>query len=57
MLRDRNRNNTSTVQGFAVLRYMPEHIWFNPDHVLGEIRAVLAARNGQGTPTRAFQPG
>jgi very-short-patch-repair endonuclease len=57
MLRDRDRNNTSTVQGFAVLRYMPEHIWFNPDHVLGEIRAVLASRNGQGTATRAFQPG
>lgn len=56
MLRDRDRNNTSTVQGFAVLRYMLEHIWFNPDHVLGEIRAVLAARNGQGTATRAFQP-
>ena len=50
MLRDRDRNNTSTVKGFAVLRYMPEHIWFNPDHVLGEIRAVLAARSiGQGT--------
>jgi very-short-patch-repair endonuclease len=56
MLRDRDRNNTSTVQGFAVLRYMPEHIWFNPDHVLAEIRAVLAGRKGQGTSTRAFQP-
>jgi very-short-patch-repair endonuclease len=41
MLRDRQRNNTSTVTGYAVLRYMPEHIWFNPEHVLTEIRAVL----------------
>jgi very-short-patch-repair endonuclease len=43
MLRDRHRNNTSTVQGFAVLRYMPEHIWFNPEKVLAEINAVLMA--------------
>lgn len=42
MLRDRLRNNTSTVNGFAVLRYMPEHIWFNPEQVVAEIRAVLA---------------
>lgn len=26
MRRDRTRNNASTVNGFAVLRYMPEHI-------------------------------
>lgn len=45
MLRDRHRNNTSTVKGFAVLRYMPEHIWFNPEQVVAEIRAVLDARN------------
>jgi very-short-patch-repair endonuclease len=44
MLRDRQRNNTSTVNGFAVLRYMPEHIWFNPEQVLREITAVLDAR-------------
>jgi len=44
MLRDHSRNNTSTVNGFAVLRYMPEHIWFNPEQVLAEISAVLAAR-------------
>jgi len=44
MLRDRQRNNTSTVNGYAVLRYMPEHIWFNPELVLAEIRAVLGAR-------------
>ena len=43
MLRDRHRNNTSTVQGFAVLRYMPEHIWFNPEKVMAEIKAVLTA--------------
>jgi hypothetical protein len=29
-----------------VLRYMPEHIWFNPEQVVAEIRAVLAARSG-----------
>ena len=46
MLRDRNRNNTSAVNGYAVLRYMPEHVWFSPDQVLAEIRAVLAARYG-----------
>ncbi|RAX44786.1 hypothetical protein DQ354_13350 [Arthrobacter sp. AQ5-06] len=46
MLRDRHRNNTSTVNGFAVLRYMPEHIWFNPEQVLAEIRAVLVSRKG-----------
>ena len=44
MLRDRQRNNASTVNGYAVLRYMPEHIWFNPEQVLAEIRAVLVAR-------------
>jgi very-short-patch-repair endonuclease len=44
MLKDRQRNNTSTVNGYAVLRYMPEHIWFNPEQVLAEIRAVLQAR-------------
>ncbi|HEU4668120.1 MAG TPA: type IV toxin-antitoxin system AbiEi family antitoxin domain-containing protein [Arthrobacter sp.] len=43
MLRDRNRNNTSAVNGYAVLRYMPEHVWFSPDQVMAEIRAVLAA--------------
>lgn len=30
MLRDRTRNNTSTVNGYCVLRYMPEHVWFSP---------------------------
>jgi very-short-patch-repair endonuclease len=44
MLRDRDRNNSSTVKGFAVLRYMPEHIWFNPERVLAEIRVALALR-------------
>lgn len=46
MLRDRARNNSSTVKGYAVLRYMPEHIWFNPDQVLAEVRAVLVCRKG-----------
>ncbi|MFJ6356302.1 endonuclease domain-containing protein [Pseudarthrobacter oxydans] len=44
MLRDRGRNNSSTVKGYAVLRYMPEHIWFNPEQVVSEIRAALASR-------------
>ncbi|MFJ6376995.1 endonuclease domain-containing protein [Pseudarthrobacter oxydans] len=44
MLRDRDRNNSSTVNGYAVLRYMPEHIWFNPEQVVSEIRAALASR-------------
>lgn len=39
--RDLGRNNASTVGGFAVLRYMPEHIWFEPERVLAEVRAVL----------------
>lgn len=44
MLRDRARNNSSAVQGFAVLRYMPEVIWFEPERVVAEIQAVLALR-------------
>ncbi len=40
--RDLRRNNASTLGGFTVLRYMPEHIWFEPERVLAEIRAVLA---------------
>lgn len=43
MLRDRSRNNASTLHGYAVLRYMPEHIWFSPGQVVAEIRSVLAA--------------
>ncbi|MGO4191218.1 DUF559 domain-containing protein [Arthrobacter sp. YAF17] len=42
--RDLGRNNASTLSGFAVLRYMPEHIWFEPERVLAEIRAVLGRR-------------
>ncbi|GGH96617.1 DUF559 domain-containing protein [Arthrobacter liuii] len=42
MLRDRARNNSSAVSGYTVLRYMPEHIWFDPSLVVREIRAVLA---------------
>lgn len=48
MLRDRERNNASAVSGYAVLRYMPEHIWFNSGQVISEIRTVLAA--GQRKP-------
>ena len=43
--RDLGRNNASTLSGFAVLRYMPEHIWFEPERVLAEIRAVLGRRS------------
>jgi len=39
--RDLGRNNAATLNGFASLRYMPEHIWFEPERVLAEIRAVL----------------
>jgi very-short-patch-repair endonuclease len=48
MRRDLRRNNASTVNGFAVLRYMPEHIWFEADRVVAEIRAALsrAPRSG-----------
>ena len=57
MLRDRDRNNASTVQGFAVLRYMPEAHLVQPGAgIWREIRAVLAARNGKAHATRAFQP-
>lgn len=50
MLRDRARNNSSAVSGYIVLRYMPEHIWFEPNLVVTEIRAVLAG--GQRNPGR-----
>lgn len=42
MLRDRERNNAAATGGYAVLRYMPEHIWFDPSSVVREIRTVLA---------------
>ncbi|NUP59617.1 MAG: DUF559 domain-containing protein [Pseudarthrobacter sp.] len=50
MLRDRARNNASTVSGYAVLRYMPEQIWFDPSMVISEINTVLAA--GKRKPGR-----
>lgn len=40
--RDLGRNNVATLRGFASLHYMPEDIWFEPERVLAEIRAVLA---------------
>jgi very-short-patch-repair endonuclease len=43
--RDLGRNNASTLGGYAMLRYMPEHIWFEPERVLAEIRAVLGRRS------------
>jgi very-short-patch-repair endonuclease len=49
--RDLGRNNASTLGGFAILRYMPEHIWFEPERVLAEIRAVLGRRSQPGTLT------
>lgn len=42
--RDLGRNNASTLSGFAVLRYMPEHIWFEPERVVAEIRTALSLR-------------
>ena len=40
--RDLQRNNAAALSGFASLRYMPEDIWFEPERVLAEIRAVLS---------------
>lgn len=42
MLRDRRRNNAAAVSGYAVLRFMPEHIWFDPASVIRDIRTILA---------------
>jgi very-short-patch-repair endonuclease len=62
MLRDRDRNNTSTVKGYAVLRYMPEHIWFNQQQVVAEIQAALALRaarraeSGRSCPVASIPP-
>ncbi|WP_242703541.1 DUF559 domain-containing protein [Arthrobacter sp. D5-1] len=47
---DLSRNNASTVNGYAVLRYPPEVIWFEPDRVVAEVRAVLARRPGTLPP-------
>jgi very-short-patch-repair endonuclease len=44
MRRDRNRNNSAAAHGYAVLRYMPEHIWFTPEQVIADITSVLARR-------------
>lgn len=41
---DLARNNASTVNGYPVLRYPPEVIWYEPERVVAEIRAVLALR-------------
>lgn len=40
--KDLSRNNASTIKGYRVLRYPPEVIWYEPERVLAEIRAVLA---------------
>ena len=53
MRRDLGRNNASTLGGFAVLRYMPEHIWFEPERVLAEILAALSRRSHPGPRRRA----
>jgi very-short-patch-repair endonuclease len=44
MRRDLLRNNASALSGYAVLRYMPEHIWNEPGRVIREIKAVLSGR-------------
>lgn len=41
---DLARNNASTVSGYAVLRYPPEVIWYDPERVVAEIQATLARR-------------
>ncbi|MCT9868578.1 endonuclease domain-containing protein [Paenarthrobacter aurescens] len=41
---DLARNNASTVNGYAVLRYPPEVIWFEPERAIAEIRAALRLR-------------
>lgn len=43
--RDLGRNNAATLRGFALLRYMPEHLWYEPERVLAEIRTVLGQRS------------
>lgn len=46
--RDLSRNNASTLNGFAVLLYMPEHVWFEPERVVAEIRSALAVNRRAG---------
>ena len=41
---DLARNNASTINGYSVLRYPPEVIWFEPERVIAEIQAVLTLR-------------
>ena len=41
---DLARNNASTVNGYAVLRYPPEVIWYEPARVVAEIQSVLTLR-------------
>ena len=41
---DLARNNASTINGYLVLRYPPEVIWFEPERVIAEIQAVLKLR-------------
>ncbi|MGY4541505.1 very-short-patch-repair endonuclease [Arthrobacter sp. UYNi723] len=41
---DLARNNASTVNGYAVLRYPPEVIWYQPERVVAEIQAVIALK-------------
>ena len=48
--RDLGRNNASTPSCFAVPRYTPEHVWFEPERVQAEIRAVLSRRSQPTTP-------
>ncbi|MFJ5955231.1 DUF559 domain-containing protein [Paenarthrobacter sp. NPDC092416] len=48
---DLARNNTATVKGFSVLRYPPEVIWYEPDRVIAEVRAVLQQRAATFLPS------
>lgn len=42
--RDRARDNTATLEGYARLRYVPEVLWRAPEQFVGEIEAMLTGR-------------
>ncbi|MBL0704172.1 endonuclease domain-containing protein [Sinomonas cellulolyticus] len=42
--RDRARDNTASLLGYARLRYVPEVVWREPDRLASEVEAVLTGR-------------
>jgi very-short-patch-repair endonuclease len=46
--KDQRRNNRSVVMGYAVLRYYYADVVHEPQKMVGEVLAVLAALNGPG---------